>query len=694
MKHMLKRFFSVAALLSTMAVYGSVTTPVVEVTPLFLPRSQGVDAARELSGWTQHVNLFDMDKVYGTLALTVEYARSFRADNIAQSLFGSALNCASGCNESSINISGSHTSNVGTNDLLADYFYLPTNFQSTVNFSPRIESVVADLNFYLGFDEWCNGLFFRLDLPINWTRWNLNMCETIVATGSLNYDPGYFNDFNVPGSFALGIQPVGIEYSKLNTSFTQYAGGVSPAGTHGTTLNGLCYAKMDCGARSLTGLADLQAIFGWNFLNDEDYHLGVGLLVRAPTGNRPNAEYLFEPIVGNGHHWELGAHITSHATLWRCENEESSLGFYLDANITHLFKDKQRRTFDLTGKPLSRYMLAEKFQTPAVAPMADAGATFATSAAPTYQFANVITPVANLTTQDVNVSIGVQGDLAAQFTYANGGFNWDLGYNFWGRSCEKFSCITPGTASGCPASACVPCDLPSGPCPIVFAANTWGLKGDAYVYGFDFGLATIAPGSTAGAPATASAALALSAVPGANPPTPVPLAATESLATINNGTNFPPTGAITLGQRNPPTFNSAVDAAALAFNSVSGDQLGEYTFDATETIATGANPVDTSSAPVFIAATSFDYAGTRGISNKIYTNLSYNWVECDDWVPYVGIGAFGEWGSGSSCNTGCNSSTTCPASVSTCASSCGTSSCVNAALSQWGVWIKGGVSFN
>ncbi|MDR3478661.1 MAG: hypothetical protein P4M14_11595, partial [Gammaproteobacteria bacterium] len=161
MKHMLK-FLSVAALLSTAAVYSSASTSDVEVAPYYSIRSQGVDAARELSGWTQHVNLFDMDKVYGSLSLTAEYAQSFRSQSIARSLFGEALICSDDCNDSVVNVSGSRTANRGAHDLLADNFYLPTDFQSRLTFRPTIQNVVIDLDFYLGLDEWVNGLFFRL----------------------------------------------------------------------------------------------------------------------------------------------------------------------------------------------------------------------------------------------------------------------------------------------------------------------------------------------------------------------------------------------------------------------------------------------------------------------------------------------------------------------------------------------------
>src|ERR1700722_15892408 len=103
-------------------------------------RSQAVDAARELSGWTQQVNLPYQDCWYGSFSVTPEYTSSFNSKQIAKNLFGSE----------NIKISGSHVANRGENDWLAEYFYLPTDFQSSLNFNPSITNAIVDLDLYLG----------------------------------------------------------------------------------------------------------------------------------------------------------------------------------------------------------------------------------------------------------------------------------------------------------------------------------------------------------------------------------------------------------------------------------------------------------------------------------------------------------------------------------------------------------------
>ena len=599
-----------------------------KVAPLYSIRSQGVDAARELAGWTQHVNLFDMEKIYGSISFTPEYTRSFRSSAINNSLFGTC---------DSIIVSGSQTTDRGLNDWLADYFYLPTDFKSKLSFHPDISNFVFDINCYLGLDEWVNGLFVRLHLPIVRTYWSLNFHENVCEQGSNSYDAGYFAESAIPRS-------------NLLSNFAEYAAGVTPVGLLNTILNPLKYAKMEnsCGPckndTTKTRLAELQGVLGWNFLNDENYHFGVGLRFAAPTGSKPEAELLFEPIAGNGKHWELGAHITSHAMLWRSCDESRSLGFYCDANITHLFNATQIRTFDLKNRPLSRYMLAEKLGSPIAG---IAGGTNQGLTIPNAQFQNEFSPVANLTTEKVSVSADIQADIAAQLTFVAKRFAWDIGYNFWARSCEKFKTICPS-----PCSATVR-----------FEENTWALKGDAYVVGFIDSTTT-----------------------------PIALSATESCATIHSGTNFARAGigndtaALDAGKVNPN-----IDSPLLAWN---GTGAGA----STRIVATpnGTDQTHTSIQPAFITDEDIDRVGIKGISNKVYTNFSYQWVDHEDTIPFIGIGGFAEFGSplGSckSCNKTCSSSSV--QSTASCHDAACGDSCTSCAVTQWGVWLKTGVSFN
>ena len=191
------------------------------------------------------------------------------------------------------------------------------------------------------------------------------------------------------------------------------------------------------------------------------YRVGLNIQAAAPTGNEEFYScLLFAPIVGNNKHWELGGGLTGHYTFWRSECEERECGFYIDADVTHMFTKSETRAFDLKGKPLSRYMYAQKLT------KADP-ALVVGSSAPSLQFANEFAPVANFAMQNVDVSFDVQGDVIAKFVYTCNGFDWDLGYNFWGRGCQKV------TAS---------CN-----CGPDFPERAWALVGNAQLFGFTTG---------------------------------------------------------------------------------------------------------------------------------------------------------------------------------------------------------------
>ncbi len=53
-------------------------------------------------------------------------------------------------------------------------------------------------------------------------------------------------------------------------------------------------------------VANVDLVLGYDFARCADYHFGLFVKAVAPTGTKMNqkqAEYRFNPIIGNGHHW-------------------------------------------------------------------------------------------------------------------------------------------------------------------------------------------------------------------------------------------------------------------------------------------------------------------------------------------------------------------------------------------------------
>ncbi len=571
------------------------------VAPYYSIRSQGAYAPRHSVDLFNYRYKQDFDQTYGTLAITPEYTRSFDSNHITRCLFGDSLiNC------DSIVISGSGVENRGQKDWLADYFYLPNDFKSTICFKPIVDTFLVDFTFHINLDRWAHGLYFIAHAPLAHTRWNLRIRENVINRGVQAQPAGLFT-------------PAQLQRGTLLEDFSAYIQGklVKPVEQTVTNINFLTVmqqlkqAKMSCEREIKTRFADVRAALGWDWIQD-DYHVGFNFQISAPTGNRPKAEFLFEPISGNGHHWEFGGSFNTHYTVWRNNDETSHIALFFDANLTHLFKAAQKRTFDLCSKPLSRYMLAQKM---GPANSSDNKNLKGDGVAPTAQFKKEFTPVANISTINVSVSSGIQADVIVMAHFTRKKWSAELGYNFWARSCESIR------ARGAN---------------ILDNNSTWALKGDARVFGF--------------------AMAADNMDPMLDQNEPVALSATQSKATIHaglNGTN---------------TTNANIDSPQLATAGGGDTNLNNQT-------AGGAAQINTSINPIFIKETDLNICGgrTTGLSSSFFTHISYQIDERNGWIPHVGIGGQIEVDHG--IKKECDDS------------------CIRCNLSQWGLWVKVGFSF-
>lgn len=621
------------------------TTAVRSTTVPYLSfRSQGFNAARELVGWQSQINKYDMCNFYGSFSVAPEYTKSFRPCTIAQYLFNDAL--VKTCDKESANsavcptikIQGLDVKNRDPRALMAENFYLPRDYDSSVTFKPTIENGIVDFNLYLGLDNIAENLYFRIHAPVCYTKWNLHFCENVLNAGNRNTDCGDINNTYTPASDFRNTGVYGLSRSQLVATFEDYVSNCSTiTGVENITYNPLNYARMSRCARTKTAVAEVSAALGWNFWNCDDYTLGIQIRGAAPTGNRPRGTWLFEPVVGQGKHWELGGGIDLRWTLSRSCDENKDWTLYLDANITHLFNTRQCRTFDICNKPLSRYMLAMKF-TDKVESLV-AGDTQAAAIAPNYQFAKEFAPVANLTTLPVEVSAAVQGELALKIAYTHCNWQFDVGYDFWGRSCEKI---------------CTPCDCTE----TVFKDNVWGLKGDAFAFGFRYD----------------------ATVPNELQPA-IPLSTTQSAATIFGAA---------------PLFTVPSDNVKRAWSGTSATDL-PLQYHIIGALITGPaarwdNSL-TSLQPVLLTANDIDFNGarTKSLSNKVFAHIGYTFQDCECVTPYLGLGGEAEFGIA---DKKFNSTQCALGSTAASVASCGKSCCSAVSLSQWGVWIKGGISFH
>lgn len=537
--------------------------------PLLLPRSQSVNAARELVGWQEILDLIIIGEQRTAFSVTPAYDRSFKPCKITNYLFGA----------NNLVFSGSRVENRCCCDILADYFGLPTDFKSTLFFKPHVSTFLVDFDVYASLNygmhhnrkrrgpccNWDEGLFIRVHAPLVHTKWDLDVCEQVNQVGTLDYPAGYMSNTLI----TRGELPLNAENA------------LSGYRTFGDMQAPLQFGKLNCGTQSKTLLSDIQCAFGYNFCVKDDRHVGIALRVAIPTGNTPNPTFLFEPIIGNGHHWELGGMLTSHYIF--CESEDGCRagGVYMDLNITHLFGKKQLRSFDLrhNGRG-SRYMLLEEIGNVVVQ-----GVTVGGTAIEQEYHAQLL-PAINKTTLVANIDIAMQLDFVVKLSYMHANWQADLGYNLWIRSKERLQCRE------------------------TFPSNVYGIKGDAQLYGFRVGL-----------------------------PQYVGINATQSGATLNAGQGFGNANKnfVNANADNPAIAQlsgntllqtnvaSLVDTGVSALDLVNGSDQAILLTD---------HDIDNCSA--LICKTS---------SNKVFAHIGYRWMEEEAQcvIPFLGIGAEAEF---------------------------------------------------
>lgn len=537
---------------------------------IFVPRSQSVNAARDLVGQQDYINQ-PFNYTYGCVSITPEFTRSFRPDLITDYFFGPAAHC--GC----VTFSGSTVANRGVNDILADYFGLPQDFQSKVCFTPRIENFLVDFNFYAGFGDCAKGTYFKLHAPIVYTRWSMNPCEKVISEGTTAYPKGYMTLNGIPrANLATSILPA-----------------LAGNATFGDMQTKLQYGKIPCGVLKKTGLSDVQMWLGYNFVNCDYAHFGLNLNATIPTGNKPNPEFLFAPVVGNGGFYQAGIGVTSHVRIWQDEEETQSVAVYFDVNVRHSFDTRQLRSFDFNSNgALSRYMLVE--QVTHAPQNLDGSTQDGHIGNGDVEYGKSLQNAINFTTICATINVKLDTDAVLKFSYTNNQWQGDLGYNFWARTAESLTDLTS--------------NLPTN----------YAIKGDAFLYGaIGVDLAT----AQANYPADA-----------------VALNGAESLtATAFSGNNYHVNDALNFPD---PTLNYGVDNSTEAIV----ETIGVSVFSPNSTIST---PMQAANSTSTLDDNSFlddSVLSPSVVTHKIFAHVSYNWDTSKGHVhPFLGLGGEAEF---------------------------------------------------
>jgi hypothetical protein len=176
----------------------------------------------------------------------------------------------------------------------------------------------------------------------------------------------------------------------------------------------LTHAKME-NNKGRAGLADLETKLGFTVIDKKESWLKIGAAIVTPTGNRPTGEFVFEPICGNGQHWEFGGFIDTKYELWT--DYQSSLALNAQASCLYGLKSTEKRTLgiqkdDGSSVPFGHYYLVGQ------------------------RGLRYFFPFANVSTQELDVTPGVHCQALVNLAFTFKGINIDCGYNLFAKQKE------------------------------------------------------------------------------------------------------------------------------------------------------------------------------------------------------------------------------------------------------------------
>lgn len=244
-------------------------------------------------------------------------------------------------------------------------------------------------------DDGTMGVWAELSFPITRVKNRIHLRERIIRSAE---QAGGLTNTNAYGS------PLQNAPANMTEAFRQ---------------NGFRFGRIDerkCDHLEKWGVADVEVKLGYNFHESECSHVHSFVGIIIPTGTRPNAVDIFEPILGHNDHFGFMIGGTygyecwqTECGLWRVEADFASKYFLERCEV---------RSFDVRNKDWSRYMLVF------------ANATDAAN--------GVVSNGINVFTAPMEVSPRFTMNYNTAIIYEkDSGFSAELGYNFYARQAEK-----------------------------------------------------------------------------------------------------------------------------------------------------------------------------------------------------------------------------------------------------------------
>ena len=381
-----------------------------------MPRSHNPNLAMEYTTWHKQFALIDDKKFGGTVQATGFYEKSNNKTDLGK-YFGVCNYYNGNCIDDFIAVVPYSTS-ADPKHVTAPFIfhrdYSPSErtLADKLTWRPYRESYGIRLDYHQKLDKFLKGLFFKVSAPIVHVKtsmgWTSSCCKPACTDPCSDPCKTSCSTTCTPGKPYCVKEKLQNEDTASNGtaySLGDYLTGCVKNDFADAKQVALCKAKIHNGV-SETGIADIDLILGYNFLYKNEKHFNVNVGLTIPTGNAPDGEWLWEPVVGNGGHWAIGAGLDGHFEIWK--DTDKSLDFVFALNYRYLFSSTEKRTFGYkwptgAGTDAGKRALYGHWLL-----IAKTGDTWAT-------------PAANYMTKDLKITPGSQFDGIIQlaFNYEN-----------------------------------------------------------------------------------------------------------------------------------------------------------------------------------------------------------------------------------------------------------------------------------
>ncbi len=231
--------------------------------------------------------------------------------------------------------------NIAGNEGADPYELYINSFKSRFTFKPSFRMYGASLHAQQSVRLGSLMLDLSAQLPMLEAQANTRVEEVIVGGAANNFESVQPFQINAVGAGpdrlekATQLHSLSLTQALSNSAFMQ-KGRLAPTRT------------------VARGLGDLVLTAGADIVTRGSYIARLTARLTAPTADKPTADFLFQPLLGNNGHWGVGVEWCNSLHFTPAEN--SALSVHQKFSYDYFLPAHELRTFDLAGRPWSRYV--------------------------------------------------------------------------------------------------------------------------------------------------------------------------------------------------------------------------------------------------------------------------------------------------------------------------------------------------